>query len=66
MPVMTRAIAPSSTRQATGRANSGRSSRAPQPSAVNQAMLAVTAPAHPGTTRTLASGSDREPATALR
>ena len=37
---MTRAMAPSSTRQAPGRANSGRSSRAPKPSAANQTRCA--------------------------
>ncbi len=41
---ITSAMNPSSTRQATGFANKGRSARLPKPSAVNQRMLPVTAP----------------------
>ncbi len=42
---MTRAMTPSSTRHAPGRAKTGASSRAPKPSAVNQTTLATIAPA---------------------
>lgn len=57
---MITAIVPSITRHAAGRASNGPSRRAPRPNPVNQARLAVAAPALHAT-----SFADRDPGTAF-